>query len=402
MISAVKPIMAQGGRSKVVVGLEILLAERIDLIRDQRVGLIVNPSSVDAKLRHAIDLFRNRPEFDLVALFGPEHGARGDAQDQIEVEKHNDEATRLPVYSLYGETRIPAPEMLSQIDVLVFDMQDVGARYYTFIYTMVYAMRAAARDGKRVVVLDRPNPIGGAAVEGNVLDPEYRSFVGLYPLAVRHGMTVGELALLFNREFRIGCQLDVVEMHGWRRRMWYDQTGLPWVLPSPNMPTLDTATVYPGMCLIEGTNVSEGRGTTRPFELVGAPGVSPHLLAEELERQRLPGVRFRPAYFRPTFHKWHGELCGGVQLHVTDRRRFKPYLTGIAVIAAFRRHFKGFEWRPPPYEYEYHKLPIDILCGTDKIRKMIEAEAQLESFEASWRPELEEFKKLRAGYLLYS
>lgn len=393
--------MARGSRSKVVVGLEVLLAERIDLIRGQRIGLIVNPSSVDSELRHAIDLFHNRPEFGLVALFGPEHGARGDAQDQIEVEKYSDEATRLPVYSLYGETRVPTPEMLSGIDALVFDLQDVGARYYTFIYTMAYVMQAAARDGKRVVVLDRPNPIGGIAVEGNVLDPEYRSFVGLYPLAVRHGMTVGELALLFNREFQIGCRLDVVEMRGWRRRMWYDQTGLPWVPPSPNMPTLDTATVYPGMCLIEGTNLSEGRGTTRPFELAGAPGVSPHLLAEELERQHLPGVRFRPAYFRPTFHKWHGELCGGVQLHVTDRRRFKPYLTGIAVIAAFRRHFKGFEWRRPPYECEYHKLPIDILCGTDKIRKMIEAEAPLESFEASWRPELEEFKKLRAGYLLY-
>jgi uncharacterized protein YbbC (DUF1343 family) len=267
---------------------------------------------------------------------------------------------------------------------------------------MAYAMQACARDGKRMVVLDRPNPINGTAVQGNVLNPRYSSFVGLYPLAVRHGMTSGELALLMNKEFHIECRLEVVAMKGWRRSMWFDQTGLPWVIPSPNMPTLETATVYPGGCLTEGTNLSEGRGTTRPFELIGAPFIKPRALIEKLERERLRGVRFRPLYFQPVFNKWAGELCGGIQVHVTDRKLFDPFLTYIAIIRAARQlHPSRFEWRKPPYEYESEKLPIDILFGSSLVREQIDAGKSLKEIKISWQNDLRGFKRLRQKYLIY-
>jgi uncharacterized protein YbbC (DUF1343 family) len=387
---------------KVKLGLEVLLSQKINLLKGRTVGLIVNPTSVTSRLDHAIDLLHARREFKLAALFGPEHGARGEVQDQIEVGPYTDAATGLPVYSLYGETRVPTEEMVRGLDTLVFDMQDVGARYYTFIYTMAYAMQTAARYDKQVVVLDRPNPLGGARADGNVLDLNFRSFVGLYPLAVRHGMTVAELALLFNSEFGINCELVVVPMRGWTRGLWFDQTGLPWVIPSPNMPTLETAVVYPGMCLIEGTNLSEGRGTTKPFEFVGAPWIEPRAFAAALAEEDLPGVRFRPIYFQPTFHKWKDQLCGGVQLHVTQRDRYKSFLTAIAVIRAARHMYpKDFQWRQPPYEYEYHKLPIDILCGNDLVRRQIEKNEPLAVIEKSWREGLNAFRTLRRKYLLY-
>ena len=335
-------------------------------------------------------------------ILGPEHGARGEAQDQIEMGDSADEATGLPVYSLYGKSLIPTPDMTRDADTLVFDLQDIGSRYYTYIYTMAYAMQASARDGKRMVLLDRPNPINGVTVQGNVLDPRYVSFVGLYPLAVRHGMTAGELALLMNEEFHIGCRLEVVRMQGWRRSMWFDRTGLPWVNPSPNMPTLKTATVYPGGCLIEGTNLSEGRGTTRPFEFIGAPYIKPRALVERLEKERLGGVRFRPLYFQPVFNKWAGELCGGIQLHVTERAVFDPFLTYIAVIrAAWQLHPDRFQWRSPPYEYEREKLPMDILCGGSLVRQQIETGRSLKEIKLSWQKDLAAFKKLRRKYLIY-
>ena len=386
----------------VKTGLEVLLAERPSRLQGARIALIANPASVDSRLRHSIDLFHARKDFSLRAILGPEHGAGGEAQDQIEMGDSSDETTGLPVYSLYGRSLIPSAEMIRDVDTLVFDLQDIGSRYYTYIYTMAYAMQASARDGKRMVVLDRPNPINGVTVQGNVLDPRYSSFVGLYPLAVRHGMTSGELALLMNEEFKIGCRLEIVAMRGWRRSLWFDRTGLPWVNPSPNMPSLETATVYPGACLIEGTNLSEGRGTTRPFEFIGAPFIKPRPLVEKLEKERLRGVGFRPLYFQPVFNKWAGELCGGVQIHVAERELFDPFLTYIAVIrAAWDLYPDRCEWRKPPYEYERERLPIDILCGNSLVREQIEAGRSLKEIRMSWRSDLGSFQKLRRRYLIY-
>lgn len=387
----------------VKIGLEVLLESRLDLLRGQRIGLVVNPSSIDREFRHAVDLLHQRDEVQLTALFGPQHGIRGETQDNmIEWQGFFDSRTSLPVYSLYGETRIPYPEMLANVDTLVFDMQDVGTRIYTFIYTMAHCMQAAARDGKRVVVLDRPNPINGVAIDGNMLEPEYASFVGLFPMPTRHGMTAGELARLFNDHFAIGCELEVVTMDGWRRGMWFDDTGQPWVLPSPNMPTLDSATVFPGMVHVEGTMVSEGRGTTRPFELIGAPNVDPFALVEELDAENLPGCRFRPCSFQPTFQKHAGALCGGVQVHVTDREAFKSVLTGVAVLRAIHGlDPAGFAWKQPPYEYVHDKLPFDVIAGTATLREQIVAQTPLAEIEAGWADGIAAFAALRSQYLLY-
>jgi len=387
----------------VAIGLDVLLASRPHILAGQRIGLVVNPSSVDASLRHAVDLLHAHPDIRLTALFGPQHGIRGETQDNmIEWQGFFDARTKLPVYSLYGETRIPYPEMLADVDTLVFDMQDVGTRIYTFIYTMAHCMQAAARDGKRVVVLDRPNPIDGVTIDGNTLEPEYASFVGLYPIPTRHGMTVGELALLFNDRFGIGCDLEVVPMEGWRRSMWFDDTGLPWILPSPNMPTLETAAVFPGMVHVEGTMVSEGRGTTRPFELIGAPHVDPWALVDALAAEDLPGCRFRPCYFQPTFQKHAGLLCGGLQVHVTDRNAFASVLTGIAVLRAIHGlDPSGFAWKEPPYEYVHDRLPFDVIAGTAQVREQIVSQAPLAEIEAGWQPGIAGFARLREPYLLY-
>ncbi len=316
------------------LGLDVLFESKLNLLAGSRVGLIVNPASINSRFEHAADLFHQHTQVNLTALFGPQHGIRGETQDNmIEWQTFRDKRTTLPAYSLYGETRKPTPEMLADVDALVFDIQDVGTRVYTFIYSMALAMEAAKECGKRFVVLDRPNPIGGVQIEGNILELEFRSFVGMFPIPMRHGMTIGELALMFNREFGIGCELEVVKMEGWRRGMWYKNTHLPWVMPSPNMPTLDTTAVYPGSVMFEGTNVSEGRGTTRPFEIIGAPYIEPDELIEELTKDNLPGVVFRPLHFQPTFHKFAGELCGGIQIHITDRNVFKPVITGVAIIS---------------------------------------------------------------------
>jgi uncharacterized protein YbbC (DUF1343 family) len=385
-------------------GIEVLLQERASMIRDARVGAVVHPASVLPDLRHTADaLFEGANPWRLTTLLGPQHGARGEKQDNmIESDFYVDPDTGVPVHSLYSKTRRPTRAMLQDSDVLLFDLQDVGTRVYTFIYTMAHCMEACAEFGKPMIVLDRPNPINGTTVEGNLLDPEYRSFVGLYPIPMRHGMTVGELALFFNSEFSIGCDLTVVPMEGWTRSMWFDQTGLPWVMPSPNLPTLDGAAVYPGMVLIEGTMLSEGRGTTRPFELVGAPYVPSRRLAAQLKELSLPGVRFRSAYFQPTFQKWAGEMCGGVQLHVEDREAFEPYLTGIQVISAIKAICgERFEWRQPPYEYEYKKMPIEILCGGKGIPDLIASGASPRTIRDSWRDDVASFRDRRANYLLY-
>jgi uncharacterized protein YbbC (DUF1343 family) len=357
---------------------------------------------VTPDLVHASQALHGSRAFRLVALFGPEHGIWADAQDLVEVEDSRDPRTGLPVHSLYGRTRVPTEAMLSGIDTLVFDVQDVGSRYYTFIYTMLHAMEACAQHGRRLVVLDRPNPLGGEVVDGNRLDPRFVSFVGLHPLPVRHGLTVGELALLFREQRGLDLDLKVIRMRGWRRAMTFEETGLPWVMPSPNMPTPDTATVYPGGCLVEGTNLSEGRGTTRPFELVGAPWLDPWTLTEALQSERLPGVRFRPVFFTPTFQKHAGRLCGGVQVFVTDRRRFSAWLTYLLLIEHARRQdARRFAWRDPPYEYEQFKRPFDILCGTDRIRIAIESGTPLRRLAPAWKEDARSFQRVRRDFLLY-
>ena len=380
-----------------------MLDSRLSLLDGARVGLIVNPASINSRFAHAADLFYQEKRINLVALFGPQHGIRGETQDDmIEWQSFTDKRTGLPAYSLYGENRKPTPEMLSDLDALVFDVQDVGTRVYTFIYTMALAMEAAGERGLKFIVLDRPNPINGLSVEGNIHEPEFRSFVGMFPIPMRHGMTAGELALMFNSEFGAGCELEVIKMEGWRRSMFYEETRLPWVMPSPNIPTVDTAVVYPGTVMIEGTNISEGRGTTRPFEIIGAPFIDSYSLVEELGKDNLPGVVFRPLYFQPTFHKFNGEVCGGVQIHVTNRDQFKPVATGVAVTSAIKRLYpESFRWKQPPYEYVYDRLPFDVITGTAGLREQIESGMSVAEIEASWREGIIDFVTRRESYLLY-
>lgn len=387
----------------VQVGLEALLEDVPSVMRGARVGLICNQSSVNHAFQHAADLLHGHSSFELTALFGPQHGIRGDVQDNmIETEHSIDRKTGLPVHSLYSETREPTEKMLEDVDVLVFDMQDVGCRIYTFVYTLANCMRIAGRLGKTVVVCDRPNPINGLDISGNILEPEYASFVGLFPLPTRHGMTVGELAQMFQGEFGIQCDLQIVPMRGWERQHWLDETDAPWVLPSPNMPTLDSATVFPGTVHFEGTQLSEGRGTTKPFELIGAPYIDPDVYAEKLTELALPGVIFRSCAFQPTFQKHAKVTCGGVQIHVVDRDRFDSVTAGIAMVkVAYDLYPNEFLWKVPPYEYVFDKNPFDVIAGTNKIREAIEQGADLDSITSGWKAGVTEFEKRRAPYLLY-
>ncbi len=385
------------------IGMEILLEEKRSLLSGARVGCVVHPASVLPDLRHTADALFALKSIRLVSLFGPQHGARGEKQDNmIESEGYRDPDTGIPVHSLYSDTRRPTREMLEDLDIVVYDLQDVGTRVYTFIYTMAYCMQMCAETNKRMIVADRPNPINGLGVEGNLLDVSYRSFVGLYPIPMRHGMTVGELARFFNAEFSIGCDLTVVPMEGWHRSEWFDDTGLPWVQPSPNIPTLDSAVVYPGTVLVEGTMLSEGRGTTRPFEYVGAPYVNAREYADVLDGLGLPGICFRPAYFQPTFQKWAGMICGGVQLHVLNRNVFEAYLTGAMLISTAKALYpESFQWREPPYEYEFEKRPIDLLCGGKTLPGLMESGATPEQVRAAWRNDVPDFRRRREPYLLY-
>jgi uncharacterized protein YbbC (DUF1343 family) len=373
-----------------------------ELLKGRTVGLVVNPASINQRFEHAIDL----AELGWVrfgAIFGPQHGFRSDLQENMIESGHaRDDRRRIPIYSLYSETREPTAEMLTGLDALVIDLQDVGTRIYTYIYTMANCLRAAARHALPVIVCDRPNPIGGIAVEGPMLEMGFESFVGLFPLPMRHGMTIGELARLFNKAFGIGAKLEVVAMQGWTRDQFFDDTGLPWVLPSPNIPTLESAIVYPGTVLFEGTNVSEGRGTTKPFELIGAPWVREDVFCAALNARALPGVHFRPAMFEPTFHKHAKTLCGGCQMHVTDRRRFRAVETGVALLEAFRSaRPAAFAWREPPYEYEYTLPPIDILYGSAGLRTALEAGEDAAAIAATWTTPVGRFLHLREEYLLY-
>jgi len=387
----------------VELGIDRLLETDRSLVEGRRIGVVSNPASIDSALRHTADRFSRDPDMKVLALFGPQHGFRSDLQDNMIETPHARDARRaIPVYSLYSETREPTAEMLKNIDVLVVDLQDVGTRVYTYVYTMANCMRAAARNGVLVVVCDRPNPIGGEAIEGSRLVPDYTSFVCQFPIPLRHGMTIGELARLFNDEFRLNCSLEVVPLVGWQRSMYFDETRLPWVMPSPNIPTLDTTIVYPGAVLIEGTLLSEGRGTTRPFELIGAPWIDGERLADAMNAKRLPGVHFRGVFFEPTFQKHAKQTCGGCQIHVLDRRTFRPIRTIVEFIAELRAQSPArFAWREPPYEYEHEKQPIDILFGSDQLRKTIDSGGDVARFADSWRADEDAFRRLREKYLSY-
>lgn len=395
--------MQPASSAPVSPGIDRLLGVDRSLVTGRRVGVVCNPASVDAAYRHTLDRLFEAEDLRVTAIFGPQHGFRSDVQDNmVETPHGQDPARHVPIYSLYSETREPTAAMLQDLDVLVIDLQDVGTRVYTFIYTMANCLRAAARHGVPVIVCDRPNSIGGEEVEGPLLDPAYASFVGQFPIPMRHGLTVGELARLFNARFGLGARLDVIPLEGWRRSMYHDATGLPWIIPSPNLPTLDSAIVYPGAVLFEGTMLSEGRGTTRPFELTGAPWIDGERLAADMNARGLPGVHFRAAVFEPTFQKHARQTCGGCQMHVTSREAFRPVRTAVELIAGYRRQAPGkFAWRQPPYEYEHDKQPIDILYGSDRLRAKLDADGDAAALIASWGADEEAFRRTREPYLLY-
>lgn len=389
-------------RPAVVPGVARLVQGDAAHLRGERVGVVAHPASVTPDLTHSVDALI-AAGFDVRALFGPQHGARGEKQDNmIESEPFLDPRSGLPVHSLYGDVRKPIPEMLEGLDALLFDLQDVGVRVYTFVWTMALAMEACAEAGVRFVVLDRPNPIGGSVLEGPVLRPGYTSFVGLHPVPLRHGLTAGELARWLNERRGIGCDLEVIPCEGLDRAMLWPDTGLPWVLPSPNLPTSDSTLVYPGMVLLEGTNLSEGRGTTSPFELFGAPFLDPYALAEELGPRLGDAVKLRPCHFEPTFQKHAGVLCGGGQLHVLDPHRFRSVHATVEILAAARKLAPdGFAWRSPPYEYEERLPPIDILWGSDALRERIDAGATADIVLTGVDEELEAFARDVEPYRLY-
>lgn len=387
------------------LGIKALLREEnLPRIRNRRVGLVAHPASTGEDLTHTFDLLRRRG-VAIEILFGPEHGFMGDAQDMEPVNDRSTHRSGIPVVSLYGSDLAglsPSASDLEGLDVLIVDLADVGSRYYTFVWTALLCLRACHRAGVEMILADRPNPLGGELVEGAPQDPEYLSFVGLFPVSNRHGMTPGELLHLAARREGLADALHIEKMIGWRRDMRFEDTGIPWVMPSPNMPTLDTALVYPGMCLLEATWASEGRGTTRPFELFGAPGLSGAALKTRLDAMGLEGVRFRPAGFKPGFQKHRGIPCSGVQIHITDPARFRPYRTGIAVLLALKAEAGDrFAWRHEPYEFVVDRPAIDLLCGCSAVREMVEAGAPLEEIAATWDTGEAEFRETRRDFLLY-
>ncbi|MBN1274159.1 MAG: DUF1343 domain-containing protein [Candidatus Aminicenantes bacterium] len=405
--------------SPVKPGVEVFLEKHLNLVQGKKVGLVTNPSGCTRGLKSTVEVFYESPDINLVALYSPEHGVRGNAQAGEYVPFVIDEKFNLPVFSLYGQSRkpekdmmtnidafmrsfdtvndekIPQASMVKNLDVLVFDIQDIGTRIYTYAATMAYCMRVCAENGIKFIVLDRPNPVNGTDLEGPLLEyPEYSSFLGLYPIPVRHGMTVGELALFYNDNFfEKKATLTVVPVEGWIRTMWYDETGLPWIFPSPNMPTLETAIVYPGQVFLEGTNVSEGRGTTHPFELFGAPWIDGYDLCLRLNRLNLPGVRFREAWFTPTFSKYTGERCGGAQIHILDRKNFRPFSVSLYVIKTIQDLY--------PEKFQFYEEYFDKIMGTAQVRLSLINGKNVEDILAVYEVELKEFSKRRAPYLLY-
>jgi uncharacterized protein YbbC (DUF1343 family) len=386
--------------ARVVTGLEVFRQAPPAWAGRARLGLLSHPAAVGPDLTSARELLAARFPGQLQVLFSPQHGLLGEKQDNMIASADiKDPVLQLPVVSLYGPRLAPPADALAAVDAVLVDMQDVGTRVYTFAATLARLMETAGPLGKKVVVLERPNPIG-STVEGNLLRPEWASLVGPYPLPMRHGFTLGELARYYRSTQKIDCDLEVIPLQGWRRGDYFDATGLPWVLPSPNLPTLDGCLVYPGQVLLEGTNLSEGRGTTRPFELCGAPFLEPRRIKGILPE--LPGVILREAHFEPTFHKWAGEICQGFQLHVTDRESFKPYYTTLALLGAIRELYpEQFAWRQPPYEYETERLPIDLLTGDAAIRLGLERGMSAAELEVGWQEDLHGFLEARREFLLY-
>ncbi|MEZ4525905.1 MAG: DUF1343 domain-containing protein [Desulfobacterales bacterium] len=388
----------------VKAGLEEFADFPPEWLQGLRLGLLCNPASVDRNFCHARMRIDRAFPGQLCALYSPQHGFFAEKQDNMVESNHlTDPVLGIPAYSLYGKTRIPTADMLEDVDVLLVDLQDAGTRVYTFIYTLSFCMEAAKKYHKQVLVLDRPNPIGGIGVEGNCLCPEYASFVGRYPIPMRHGLTVGELALLFNEHFGIGCDLRVIPMRGWRRSMYFRDTGLPWVAPSPNLPTPESAMVYPGQVIWEGTNISEGRGTTQPFELFGAPFLDTEKIKEEQSIAQLPGAVLRSLVFEPTSNKWAGKSCRGFQIHVTNPGKYLPYLSSLCLLqTVIRHHSADFEWKKPPYEYEFEKMPMDLIIGDRQIRERIEQLDSLDEISDSWQRDLKHFCEISRKFHLYS
>ncbi|RLB33001.1 MAG: DUF1343 domain-containing protein [Deltaproteobacteria bacterium] len=387
----------------VTTGLHRLCLDRWKSLRGARLGLLANQASLGQDLIHAKTALSRRLPGALKALFGPQHGYGGEEQDNMQETPHAiDRELQIPVFSLYSETRRPLPHMLEMIDVLIVDLQDVGTRVYTFPATLRGCIEAAAEAGVKVLVLDRPNPLGGEVVEGNLLHPRWHSFVGPFTLPMRHGLTMGEMALMFSRELRIDCDLEVVAMEGWRRAMLWQDTGLRWLMPSPNMPLPETALVYPGQVIWEGTNVSEGRGTCRPFEIFGAPFLDPQILLAALEPEAHRGIHLQSYTFRPTFNKWAGRICRGFMFHVKDPGAFRPYRTTLCLLrAVIRTHPEAFSWRPPPYEYESDRRPIDLILGDPSIREALESGVSVMELESGWKQDLKTYMERRRPYLLY-
>ncbi len=388
----------------VITGLEKLASRPPAWFRNRRLGLLCNQASIDSRLDHSRHIINQCSGGMLRAVFSPQHGLFADRQDNMQESDHcTDPELGIPVFSLYGETREPDAAWLDEIDILIVDLQDVGCRVYTYIWTMLLCMKKCSQTGTAMAVLDRPNPVGGEKLEGNLLQDRFHSFVGLAPIPMRHGMTMGELALCFRDIMGMDMELEIVRMEGWNRKMYFPDTGLPWVWPSPNMPTFDTATVYPGQVILEGTNISEGRGTTRPFEVFGAPFLDMEALKKQLQRWKLPGFILRPQFFEPTFHKWAGEQCRGFQLHVTEPDRFDSYLFTLAMLSAINRmHSHDFQWKSPPYEYEFEKLPADLIIGNQQVRQAVEQGAPPAEMKNMWSSELQAFREERKKWLLYN
>jgi uncharacterized protein YbbC (DUF1343 family) len=390
-------------KPQVSLGLEQLILAPPAHLKGRRIGLLSNAASLDHCLVHARQRLHDAFGTALTALFAPQHGFFAEKQDNmVESTDRRDPLLNIPLFSLYSQTREPTTEMFDLIDTLLIDLQDVGTRVYTFIYTMSYCMEAARRLSKKVIVLDRPNPVGGLVLEGNCLKPDWHSFVGRYAIPMRHGLTIGELARLFNEGFGIGCDLEVIPMQGWQRDMLFADTGLPWIAPSPNLPTPASALVYPGQVIWEGTNVSEGRGTTQPFEIFGAPYLSTHRILEIMGGRDVGGAILRPLEFEPTSNKWQGQLCRGFQIHLTDGRLYRPYRTSLRLLQAIIHcHADRFAWKSPPYEYEYERMPIDLILGDNRVRERLAAQEPIAALEAEWQSELDRFSALRDNYLLY-
>jgi len=390
-------------KKPVLTGLDRIREGEWKRLKGYRLGLLANQASLDGKLNTAGEIIDRLLPGQLKALFGPQHGYGGEDQDDmVETAHSHDNSLNIPVLSLYSDTREPLPDMFEKIDMLIIDLQDVGTRVYTFASTMLNCLKAAAEQGKRVLVLDRPNPLGGEVVEGNLLRPEFYSFVGPYSLPMRHGLTMGEMALIFNNVFGLDCDLEIMSMEGWRREMLWHETGLRWTMPSPNMPFPETAFVYPGQVVWEGTNLSEGRGTCRPFEIFGAPFLDTKAVKQALEPEFIGGCYLQEYLFRPTFHKWENRLCRGFMIHVLDPHVYRPYFTSIALLSAVMDiHRDDFEWKQPPYEYEYKKKPIDMIMGDPSLRHDLKAGASLSLIKEKWLADLESFVSWRRPSLIY-